>query len=414
VTLQAIRDSWRDSAVSAIAKAEANAGRYADSLATTRMIENGPDRGGALKHLVDAMVEAGEYEVALTTALGIEDVEVRPMAVAIVAERYARLGRTSESVSAASALDGWGKDEVLRRVMRTQASVGDFERARISADLIQDDSRRIKALAELTVAVSRAGLDASGLLASGLREAGNVDSTFRLEALTDVVISAMQSGLASLAPLVSEVATAAKEAVVGSIGIFSRIASEQAAEEEYSHATNTALMIEDSFYREETLAKIAIAQAVAYDEEGAEETIVKIGSAARRAETWAELGLALARDRRDPQPAFDRATKLALIADPQGDSFGAVKKAVHALCEAGRYGQAIELCDMALGQPYVVLDVIESLDASRPEAEDAMPQILPRAVWSRDAAWTLCGKLVLFFPEQAETLAGKIATYDDR
>jgi RNA polymerase sigma factor (sigma-70 family) len=183
--LAAMTTDQKDSALAAIARAQARAGDVNAALETADRLRHQPlSRADALEAIALAQAKAGHRDAAarsLQEALQLEVATLagddqKDAARARGAVARARIGDVRGALDAAAALPGRDadRDDVVRQIALEQARAGDTKAALQTLETIKDPARRARALTDL--AAARAEAADGQAAAASLEKASEVAS----------------------------------------------------------------------------------------------------------------------------------------------------------------------------------------------------------------------------------------------
>ena len=304
-------DALRVYAFVAIAQARAQAGNIQDAeeslsraLATAQRIKN-DWRASAFAQIAQAQAQAGNIRDASATAQRIEgDDFQRAFTFAQIAQAQAQAGNirdAEESFSKALAIaqriegDDFRRASVFAQIARAQAQAGNirdaegsFSKAWASVQRIEHDSDRVLAFSAIAQAQAQAGNIRDALATAQRIEGDDTADSIRASVFAQIAQVLAQAGnIRDAEESISKALAAAQRIRNDSwrAGNFASIAQAQAQAGNIRDALATAQRIEgDDFYRATVFAEIAQRQVQAGNIRGAEESLSKAWTSAKRLE----------------------------------------------------------------------------------------------------------------------------------
>lgn len=282
--------SSKDHALEAIAGKFAEVGQYDRALEVAQAIKKVESKGDALAEIVGKLAEAGQSDRALEVARSIEGyMYAKTLALGEVACNYAQIGQ-NEKASETLALMlqvsktiqySNDKNLALWRMAGKLASVGAYDRALHVAQEIEEDDRKVYALAEIAARCAKGGekKKASDLFSQALRiargmprregktsalakiaqryaEAGSFDEAERVVKMIWLDVHAKALALADIAAEYWEAGQAEKasQAIDQALRLAQRV---RGAEEKVNALTDIAQKVGDAGQKEKACEILA-------------------------------------------------------------------------------------------------------------------------------------------------------------
>ncbi|MCZ7572053.1 MAG: hypothetical protein M5U01_26175 [Ardenticatenaceae bacterium] len=337
-------DSLRAAALSDLAGALAQVGRFNEAKAVAYSIQDDSLRAAALSDLAGALAQVGRFEAAEVVARSIQGDGWRARALWELASVLARAGdsRASGVFEEAEVLTRSIQDDLPRTWALSDlalAQVGRFKEAEAVARSIQGDRLRARALSELAGALARAGDSRAGDVFEAAEAVAHSlqDDSLRAEALHALAGALAQGGRFEAAEAVARSIPDEQ----GRAAALRELAGALAQVDRFEAAEVVARSIPDEQGRAAALSDLAGALAQGGRFEAAEAVARSILDDGSRVGALWELASVLARagDSRAGR-IFDEVEAVARSIPNNEGRAEALSELAGALIQVGRFGQA--------------------------------------------------------------------------